>query len=100
MTDVDRLFSEFTRARGAGEDPDPREFLRQVSGTDQAELGTLIEAYLERAPRRRFDAARYRGSSAEGVVDAVTEGWPVLLPRLRDEARVPREELVHRLAEA
>jgi len=100
MTDVDRLFEEFTAARAAGEDPSPAEFLGRVSGVDRAELRALIEAYLERAPRRRFDDARYRGSPSEGVVEALTEGWPAALPRLRNEARVPRDELVRRLATA
>jgi hypothetical protein len=100
MSDVDRLFSEFTAARSAGEEVSPREYLARVSGVDRAELGALIEAYLERAPRRQFDAARYRGSTAERVVETMTGGWPAVLPRWRDEARVPREELTTRLADA
>jgi hypothetical protein len=100
MSDVDRLFEEFTAARRAGEEASPRVYLAQVEGVDRAELGALIEGYLERAPRRAFSDAAYRGSTAEAAVETLVEGWPVVLPRLRDEARLPRDELVQRLASA
>jgi hypothetical protein len=100
MSDVDRLFAEFTTARDAGEDASPRDYLQRVSGTDRAELGALIEAYLERAPRRAVSAAAYRGSIAELAVDTLVGGWPAVLPRWRAEARVPRDEVATRLADA
>ena len=100
MTDVDRLFAEFTAARTAGEDASPREYLGRLSGADRAELGELIEAYLERAPRRPFDPASYRGSHAEAAVETLVGGWPAVLPRWRDEARLPRDEVAARLADA
>ncbi len=102
MTEVDELFSAFVAAERAGEEPDPRSYLGRVSGTAaRAELGALIEAHLERAPRRAFDAERYRGSRAEAVMSSLTGpagAWPELLPRLRDEAQLPRETVVTRLA--
>lgn len=103
MTEVDRLFSSFVAAERAGSDPDPREFLRRVTGPARAELGALIEGHLERAPRRAFDAEAYRGSRAERVMASLTGpagAWPALLPELRDEAQLPRDALVHRLAAA
>jgi hypothetical protein len=100
MSDVDRLFEEFTAARAAGEDARPREYLQRASGADRAELGALIEGYLERAPRRPFQAERYRGSTAERAVETLTGGWPAVLPRWRDEARLPRDEVAARLAAA
>src|SRR5204862_6879843 len=76
-------------------------------GTDRRELDALIDAYLERAPRRPFDATAYAQSSARHLVDDLTESlegvastWPVVLPRLRHGARLKRSELVARLAGA
>jgi hypothetical protein len=103
MTEVDLLFSAYVTAERAGEDPDPREFLGRVSGPARDELGALIEGHLERAPRRGFDAERYRGSRAEDVVASLTGpsgAWPALLPELRDEAKLPRDAVVQRLAAA
>ena len=53
MTDVERLLSEYKQADR--EDPagaDPRPYLERVSGSDRELLTGLIDAYLERAPRR------------------------------------------------
>jgi hypothetical protein len=104
MTEVDELFSAFVAAERAGEEPDPREFLGRASDTAaRAELGALLEAHLERAPRREFNAERYRGSRAEAVMESLTGPagtWPQLLPRLRDEAQLPRDMIVTRLAAA
>jgi hypothetical protein len=101
MSDVDRLFEAFVAAGREGEDVDPRSYLAQVDGRDRQELGVLIEGHLERAPRRRWDPQAFRGSSAERVVTALTApagAWPELLPELRDEAQLPRDELARRLA--
>lgn len=101
MTDVDRLFAAFVAARRDGDHVDVRSYLAQVQGRDREELGVLIEGHLERAPRRRWNAEAFRGSSAERVVTALASpggGWPELLPELRDEAQLPRDELARRLA--
>jgi hypothetical protein len=86
---------------------DPTRYLDQVQGTDRSELAALIDGFLARQPRRRFDAAAFRGSPAEALVgslDASLRGraglWPALLPRLRSDAQLRRSEVVERLAVA
>jgi hypothetical protein len=101
MTHVDRLFKAFVAGHRNGEDVDARGFLTQVEGRDREELGALIEGHLERAPRRRWDPEGFRGSNAERVVTTLTAPagtWPELLPQLRNDAQLPRDELTRRLA--
>ena len=107
MAEIERLRERFVAAFEAGENPDPREYLAQLEGTDQRELEALLDAYLAQAPRRRFDAQAVAASPARARVDDLEQSlsgragaWPVLLPRLRNAARLRRGELVTRLAEA
>ncbi|HEY3019714.1 MAG TPA: hypothetical protein VGJ32_05955 [Solirubrobacteraceae bacterium] len=107
MPDVERLLRRFIEDFEADRSTRPQAYLEQVAGTDRRELEALIDAYLERAPRRSFDAAAYAQSPARHLVDDLTESlegvagtWPVLLPRLRHSARLKRSELVARLAAA
>ena len=101
MTDVQRLFAEYTEAYPA----DPSPFLTQVSGRDRAELAALIDAFLERAPRRAFDPEALRSSPAAAVAESVHRSlagssgmWPSLLPQLRHRAKLKRADLVAQLA--
>jgi hypothetical protein len=105
MGDVERLLAEYKQAHQGAGDPDPGPFLARASGAEREQLAALIDAYLERAPRRELDAARFRDSRAAAVVDATqltlagSAGlWPVLLPRLRNQARIRRADLVAELA--
>src|SRR3954452_10963223 len=107
MPDVERLLRRFIEDFEADRSTRPQPYLERVEGTDRRELEALIDAYLERAPRRRFDAAAYVQSPARHLVDDLTESldgvagtWPVLLPRLRKSAQLMRSELVARLAAA
>ena len=105
---VDRLLGEYIAEHRAGGIADPREYLsRATSEPERVELAALIDGYLARAPRQRWDAESFRGSSAERVADGLeraiagTAGlWPVELPRLRERARLRRAEVVQRLATA
>ena len=106
MSDVDRLLAEYIVEHRAGGEADPRAFLSRASPAEQRELASLIDGYLARAPRQRFDQASFRGSSAERTVDELERAlggqaglWPALLPRLRDRAGLKRSELVERLAD-
>jgi hypothetical protein len=103
---VDRLFGEYVGEHRAGGRADPLEFLaRASSDLERKELEALIDGYLARAPRRRWDSAAFAGSSAERVADGLDRAltgeaglWPVELPRLRERAQLKRAELVARLA--
>jgi hypothetical protein len=107
VSDVDRLLSEYITEHRDGGVADPREYLARVSAPDRPELATLIDAYLSRAPRRRFDAASFRGSTAERTVGDLERAlggrsglWPTMLPELRHHAGLRRVQLVARLAAA
>jgi hypothetical protein len=112
MTDVDKLFSEYRQAHRSGDDADPSIYLERLEGVDRSELAALIDAYLARSPGRAWDADLYAGSAAERAVERIASewvdwelapeptGWPELLPALRNRARLKRQELVQRLADA
>lgn len=106
MADVDRLLAEFIEAHLAGRDPDPREYVGRADEPDRTELADLIDAYYVGAPPRPWDPEAFAGSEAERVTEMIDRAfrgrsgfWPLLLPRLRDHARLRRSELVARLAE-
>jgi hypothetical protein len=105
MTEVERLLAEYKQAHRSGGDADPSPFLARTSGVEREQLAALIDAYLERAPRRDFDAAAFRESPAAAVADSAYRSlagsaglWPVLLPRLRNQAHIRRADLVAELA--
>lgn len=107
MAEIERLREQFIAAFEAGESPDPREYLTQLEGADQRELEALLDAYLTQAPRRRFDSQAFAASPARALVDDLEQSlsgragaWPVVLPRLRNAARLRRGDLVRRLAES
>jgi|SRR5215216_3310467 len=105
MSEVERLLMEYKEVHRGGGDADPRPFLDQLSVVARAQLDVLIDAYLSRAGRREFDSASFRDSPAAAVADSVERTlagsaglWPVLLPRLRNQARIKRADLVAELA--
>ena len=107
MADVEQLLSEYIAEHRAGGDADPLEYLDRLEGTDRTELAALIDAYLARSRGRAWDPDAFAGSPAERLTESLArslEGvsglWPTILPRLRDRARLKREELVRRLADA
>jgi hypothetical protein len=107
MADVDKLFTDYVAEHRAGGEANPRPYLEKVEGVDRDELATLIDAYLVRSPGRGWDPAAYRGSAAEVWASGMERSmggqagtWPMLLPRLRERARIRRAELVERLAAA
>ena len=106
MSDVERLLKQYIEAsESAGVPPDTGPYLERAPEAEGAVLEALIDGYLARAPRRRWDAGAFErelGSPLmRGIADSVrgsTGLWPALLPRLRDAARLKRRELVARLA--
>ena len=107
MADVEKLLSEYIAEHRAGGEADPLEYLDRVEGADRAELTELIDAYLVRSPGRDWDPEAFKGSAAEQVADGIARSlqgasgwWPMVLPRLRDRARLTRRQLVERLSAA
>ena len=107
MADVDKLFTDYVAEHRAGGEADPRAYLERVEGIDRDELATLIDAYLVRSPGRRWDPDAYQGSRAQALATGVERSiggeagaWPLLLPRLRERAKIKRAVLVARLAAA
>ena len=105
MSDVDRLFAQYKEVHRRGGDADPGPFLARLAGVERDQLAGLIDAYLARAPRRELDRDAFRDSPAAGVAESLERSlggagglWPVLLPRLRNQARVRRADLVAELA--
>jgi hypothetical protein len=105
MASVDQLLAAFAEElRNTGE-ADPQGYLRQVEGADRRELAALIEGHLERAGRRTWEPAAFKGSFAERVYDELaerlepeTEPLTALLVRLRNSKPVTRGELTKQLA--
>ncbi|HET8951957.1 MAG TPA: hypothetical protein VFN44_15655 [Solirubrobacteraceae bacterium] len=105
MSDVERLFEEFTREDREGGEADPLAYLARVQGADRAELEALIDGYLARAPRRPFDREAFEAAGARAAAEEIGRSlggasgqWPALLPRLRHRARLRRADVVARLA--
>ncbi len=105
MSEVDRLLEQFIAAYAAGEEADPAVYLGELQGTERAELGALISAYLERAPRQILKPEVLAASPANAIADEVlaelqTPTWKTVLPRARARAQLRRDQLVAQLAAA
>lgn len=107
MTDLEKLVSEFAREFESGGDPNPGTFLARVDAAERRELAGRLDDYLDRAPTQAWDPGAYERSSAKTAADRAFESmqgeagsWPELLPKLRERARILREELTAKLAEA
>jgi hypothetical protein len=100
MDDLNRLFTEYKEAYGAGAG-DPRPFLERAAPGDRPLLAALIDAFLEEAPRQAFsenDAASAVTDEVHRTLAGASGLWPALLPRLRGRARLRRAEVVSQLA--
>ena len=107
MADIDRLIEEFAADWEAGRRTDVGSFLERVDSGQRQELAAALDSYLMTAPTRRWDPEAFEGSLAQRASDRVYESvagvsgaWPELLPRLRNQARIKRRELVERLTDA
>lgn len=108
---VQQLLDAFIAKDQGPEPADPLEFVDQAHGDERDALIERIDAYLADAPRRPVTPEQLRGDApvpaaardaAEAVSRSVFGGggeWPVLLPRLRHQARIARKALVSDLAD-
>jgi len=110
MPDIEQIFRDYVTEHRAGDEANPQAFLAQAEGAERTELAALIDAYLAQSPGKTWDAAAFPGSPAERVTEQIAagwdleedeaqQGWRVLLPALRNRARVMRREVVERLAQ-
>ena len=107
MSNVDDLFERYRAAYGAGEDPDARAYLAEVSAPDRAELDALITGFLATAPGRAYDAKSFDAFVAAPRVqqtltrvrESAHQDWTTVLPAAREGAEIRRSDLVARLAE-
>jgi hypothetical protein len=107
MSKVDELFADYVREHRATSAIDAAAYLERVEGVERRELAALIDGYLARRPRRKFDPAEFVGSPSDAVAQALDRSlhgrsgmWPVVLPQLRGQAQLSREDLVPHLASA
>ena len=105
--DVQKLLSEYIAEHRAGGEADPIAYLDRADDADRPELTELIDAYLVRSPGREWDPQAYEGSAAARVAEGFARSlqgssgwWPAILPRLRDQARLTRNQVVERLSAA
>ena len=105
MTDT-RLLSAFMDAWNAGERPDVDDYLRRATEADREDLAAEIGMFLSIAQTPEFSPEALSTLFADPQVKQLESLpselglWPATLPRLRREARLRRDELVKRLAEA
>ncbi|MGK2955855.1 MAG: hypothetical protein ACSLFI_09335 [Solirubrobacterales bacterium] len=106
MDSVDSAFEAYIEAFKAG-DVDPNPFFERVDASERPQLEFLIDAFLEEAPVPEFSELAFESSGARELANSLIAGiggrsgqWPVLLPRLRNEAKLSREEVMSGLATA
>lgn len=106
MTDLDRLLTEyFALYEAGGTVPDLQSFVERAAPAQRRELARRIDDRLSSAPRRTWDPAAFEASLGSPLMRdiAMSAGggsglWPAMLPRLRNAARLKRQEVVTRLA--
>lgn len=107
MADAHTLLEQYIAAHRGGEGADPRAWLARAQGGERAKLAALIDAYLERAPMRAWDAEGFRESGLASFAEQLNQSllsqagtWPTVLPALREKVRLKRSDLVERLSAA
>lgn len=106
MGTADQLFNRFVEAWNTGQRPDVDDYCAQMPEADCVDFRRMVTLFLERAPRPPLDDEAHEALRADPSFRQVaslagSEGglWSQLLPRLREKARLSREQLVARLSE-
>jgi hypothetical protein len=105
MDQIDRLLNEFVDAWNAGNRPDVDDYVERAPEAERNELAGLIGAFLEIAPTPPYSPEQLEALRADPLVEAVArvaedEPGPTPLPRLRERAKLKREQVVEALARA
>ena len=100
------LLSEFIDAWTSGARPDADAYLARAQPADREVLEREIQTFLLHAPTPRYSDDARAAIRDEPLTRAISQMpgelglWPTLLPSLRKRARLRRDELVVKLAEA
>jgi hypothetical protein len=105
MSSTDELLSRFIDAWNAGERPRAEDYVDRAPESERDELAGLIHTYLEHAPQPEYSEKTFAALLSEPAVQAASaliesDSWQGLLPSLRRRAKLKRDEVVTRLAEA
>jgi hypothetical protein len=105
MSSTDELLSKFIDAWNAGERPRAEDYLDQAAEAERTELAEMLHTFLEHAPPPNYSEATFAAIIHEPAVQAAAnlideQTWLGLLPGLRRRAKLKRDEVVARLAEA
>ena len=106
MTDSAMLLSQFIDAWNRGERPDADDYVSRARDDEKPALADQLNLFLQYAPTPEYgEAARaeIRAEPAAQRIASALEGeaglWPVLLPTLRERARLRRDQIVAQLTE-
>ncbi|MBZ0213376.1 MAG: hypothetical protein K8H99_06220 [Nitrospirae bacterium] len=102
---MEEIFAEYVFAEREG-NGDPRPFINRVQASERDRLVNLIDSYLSTTPGREWDPIAFAGSKEERLVEPLSRAlngvsgtWPVVLPSLRERAKIKRAELVDLLSQ-
>src|SRR3954452_77227 len=102
---LDIIMNEFAEAWNSGQRPRVDDYVAQAPEAERDELAGLIGAFLQLAPtppytKEQLDELRAdpMGEQIGDLVDSRSGLCPTLLPRLRNRARLTRDQVVAALA--
>lgn len=105
-TPSDTLLSEFIDAWTSGRRPDVDAYLARADDSDRGTLEREIHTFLLHAPAPNYRDEARSAIRAQPLTRAISDMpgelglWSALLPSLRKRARLRRDQLVTKLAEA
>jgi hypothetical protein len=105
MEPLDRLLNEFIEAWNAGDRPQVDAYVERAPEAERNELAGLIGAFLEVAPTPPYSPEQLTELRRDPTVHAIAQladegGEAAPLPRLRERAKLKRDQVVEALARA
>jgi hypothetical protein len=105
MGSADQLFNRFVDAWNAGKRPDVDDYLAQIPEPERPEFLQMVSLFLEEAPvpplsdeQREQVRAQPAYQRSVKLAESKAGLWSTLLPRLREKAKLTREQLVAALS--